>query len=68
MSEIKNEVGQLIKQARLSVGLTQKELGEKIEVAESTFSRFENGNQNLTIDTLQKIATALNKRLIIKLE
>ncbi|RIV21668.1 XRE family transcriptional regulator [Fibrisoma montanum] len=59
MEDIKKRVGQQIRDARKAKGLTLKELGEKVGVAESTFSLYESGKQNLTIETLQKIAEAL---------
>ncbi|MCX6214655.1 helix-turn-helix transcriptional regulator [Spirosoma sp.] len=59
MSEIKQAVGQLIRQTRKAKGLTQKELGEKLGVGEPTVNGYEGGKQNLTIETLQKIADAL---------
>ncbi|GAB4002187.1 hypothetical protein GCM10028807_60280 [Spirosoma daeguense] len=65
MSETTKKVGQAIKQARISQGLTQKEMGEKMGVSEATFNRYETGKQNLTIDTLQKIADALENKLNI---
>lgn len=63
--DVKQRVGSLIREARKAKGLTQKELGDMIGVAESTFSRFEKGGQNLTLDTLQRISDALGVRLLI---
>lgn len=48
-----------IKEIRRNKGLTQKQLGEKCHIAESTIRRYESGNLNPKIETLQKIATAL---------
>jgi HTH-type transcriptional regulator/antitoxin HipB len=59
MEDIKQRVGQQIREARKAKGLTQKELGEKLGVSESTVNQYESGKQNLTIDTLTKIADAL---------
>ena len=59
MSDIKQQVGQQIREARKAKGLTQKELGEKLGVGEPTVTNYEAGRQNLTIETLQKIADAL---------
>ncbi|AKD54025.1 helix-turn-helix domain-containing protein [Spirosoma radiotolerans] len=60
MADIKQKVGQQVRDARKVKGLTLKEIGEKVGVAESTFSLYESGKQNLTIETLQKIADALS--------
>lgn len=68
MTDIKVRVGQLIRETRKSKGLTQKELGERIGVAEATLSRFENGNQNLTLETLQRLSVALSVNLTVKFD
>ncbi|GAB4017104.1 helix-turn-helix domain-containing protein [Spirosoma koreense] len=59
MSGAKERVGQLIRESRKAKGLTQKELAEKLGVGEPTVTNYESGKQNLTVDTLQKIAVAL---------
>lgn len=51
--------GSRIKEIRTQKGLTQKELGRKCEIAESTIRRYELGSLNPKIETLQKIANAL---------
>ena len=45
--------------------ISQAKLAEKIGMKQSAVGRIEAGKQNLTIETLQKIAFALNKELII---
>ncbi len=59
VASIKEQVGQQIRAARKAKGLTQKELGEKLGVADSVITNYESGKQNLTIDTLQKVADVL---------
>ncbi|WP_020599874.1 helix-turn-helix domain-containing protein [Spirosoma panaciterrae] len=59
MADIKQKIGQQIREARKAKGLTQKELGEKLGVSESTVNQYESGKQNLTVDTITKIAEAL---------
>lgn len=59
MADIKVEVGERIRKARKGKGLTQKELGEKLGVADSVITNYESGKQNLTIETLQKVAQVL---------
>lgn len=51
--------GQLIKVARKSAGLTQKELGEKLGIAYQTLAQWENDLRNPKIETLNRIAAAL---------
>lgn len=55
MSEITEQVGQLIREARKAKGMTQKELAEKLGVSEAAVYRYEQG-QNFTIETLYKIS------------
>ena len=55
-----NSVGEIIKKLRIERGLTQKQLGELCEMAYSAIRRYENGRANPKIETLQKIANALN--------
>lgn len=68
MSDIKQQVAEMIKKARTAKGLTLKELGQKIGVSESTAAHYEAGRQNLTIETLTKIATALDLNFNPKFE
>jgi len=44
---------------RKSKGYTQHELAKKLGVSQVMVSRWENGEENFTIDTLAKISTAL---------
>ena len=53
-----------ITKAREAAGLTQRELAERSGVPQSTIARIERG-YNTRIDTLSKIAFALNKRVKI---
>lgn len=60
MSEISEQVGQIIRNARKAKGLTLQELGEKLGVSKATAHSYERGTQNLTIETVSKIAKALD--------
>ena len=51
--------GTRIKELRKQKGLTQKQLGELCGMYESQIRKYENGNANPKIETLQKIAFAL---------
>ncbi|ADB41295.1 helix-turn-helix domain-containing protein [Spirosoma linguale] len=62
MTDIKQITSTQIRDARKAKGLTQKELAEKLGVSESTVNQYESGKQNLTIDTLVKIANALGMK------
>lgn len=49
-----------LKEARLKSGLSQKDLAENIGVAKSTYSLYESGKREPNVDTIKKIASALN--------
>ena len=56
------------KERRLAMGMSQKELAERMGTAQSNISRFESGNYNPTVDFLQQMAASLGKTLRITLE
>ena len=51
--------GEWIKTFREEKGLTQSQLGDLCGMADSAIRRYENGRANPKIETLQKIADAL---------
>jgi transcriptional regulator with XRE-family HTH domain len=53
------KIGEKIRIIRKRKGLTQKELGERLGVSDMSVRRYENA-ENMQIDTLEKIANALN--------
>lgn len=55
-----------IMKARIETGLTQKELSEKTGISQADISRLERGTANPSIKTLQRIATALDRKLSIQ--
>ena len=60
-------ISQII-EARTSQNITQEELARRIGTQKSNISRFESGNYNPTIDFLNKICTALGKKLELTLK
>ena len=57
------KIGEKIKKARKTKGMTQEELGNIIGVQKSAIAKYENGRiVNMKRSTLQKIASALNIR------
>lgn len=68
MADIKQQVGQQIREARKAKQLTQKELGEKLGVGESAVNKYETGKVNSSVETLQKIAEVLGAKLTIALK
>lgn len=53
------EFGFRIKLYRMRAKLTQATLGEMVDISEHRISQIENGKCNLTLKTVNKIATAL---------
>ena len=53
-------VGDRIKESRKKNGLSQKELGQKLNISQQMIAQLENSSAMPKIDTLQKIADALN--------
>lgn len=52
--------GDMIRKNRIKKGLTQKQLGKLCGIADSNIRKYELGNQNPKVETLQKIAYALD--------
>lgn len=63
MKEIKGLFGKRIKELRQNLGLSQEELAERAEISSRYLSRVEMGQQFPSIDTLVKLANALNVEL-----
>lgn len=51
--------------ARAAEDLTQRELARRCGMKQSAFARLESGNANPTIETLQRVAEGLGKKLRI---
>lgn len=60
-TQFQKRVGKNIHNQRISVGMTMKELGQKIGLSESSISKYESGDiRQLNIKTLKKMAEALS--------
>jgi len=57
---------QAIIDARKNTGLTQKQLSERTGIAQADISRLENGNGNPSLNTLKRIAAAMDMTLKIE--
>lgn len=53
-------VGEKIKSLRKAIGLTQKELGDRLGISEVQVSQYERGTRNPKTEQLKRIAEALN--------
>ncbi len=58
---------QLIIERRVQKGLTQAALARRIGTKQSAIARLESGAYNPTIDFLEKVAKALDARLVVSL-
>lgn len=59
-------VGQLIYDLRTEAGLSQRELAERMGTTQSVISRLEEGGgARNRIDTLARVATALDRHLVV---
>ena len=68
MAETINHTGQMIRNARLKAGLTQKELGERMGVSVYAINKLETRKASPTVNTLERIARALGTKLILGFE
>lgn len=57
----------LLKHARESAGLTQEELARRLKTKKTAISRIENHAEDIKLSTLERVATALGKRLEVKI-
>ena len=67
MSENKDyleRIGTLVRDARQHSGLTQTQLAAQLNTSQSAVNRIEKGQQNLTLETISKIGTALDSELV----
>ena len=61
--ELQVKVGLRIRDARTRAGLSANELAQAMEVTHSFIYLVETGKQNMTLQTLQRVADALNTRI-----
>ena len=57
---------QAIIDARKTAGLTQKQLSDRTGIAQGDISRLETGNANPSLNTLKRLASAMNMTLKIE--
>jgi len=57
--DLKQRLGELVRARRRVLGLSQEELGLRIGADQAYMSRIEGGRINLTLDTIDALAKAL---------
>src|SRR3989338_6557855 len=60
------EIAYAILQLRKQLGLSKKQLAKKVGTTQSNIARIESGQQNFTIELLQRIAKAYSRNLKIE--
>jgi transcriptional regulator with XRE-family HTH domain len=60
MTKLRNSVGERIRTIRKAKGLTQQQLAELSGLDDAYIGSVERGERNFSIDTLEKVLTALN--------
>ncbi|MBI5893984.1 MAG: helix-turn-helix domain-containing protein [Deltaproteobacteria bacterium] len=63
MTEAKTLFGMRMKELRKNQGLSQEQLAEKVDISSKYVSRVEMGYSFPSLDTLEKLASALNVEL-----
>jgi len=58
--DIKHKIGQRIKELREQINMSQKDLAYAADLDRSYIASIENGQRNVSIVNIEKIATALN--------
>ena len=58
--DYRSRIGSLIRDARQQAGLTQSQLATELATSQSAVHRIEQGQQNMTLDTLAKIGRVLD--------
>jgi len=61
------KIGVLLRQLREETGMTQTEIAEKLHTNKSAISRIENHSEDVKLSTLEKFASALGKRLEVRI-
>lgn len=64
MSTDNQRIGSIIAETRIERGLTQAQLAKKLNTSQSAINRIEKGKQNLSIDTISRISTALDREIV----
>ena len=67
-NKIQKSISEQIKGLRLKENIAQRDMARKMGVIQQYVSKLETGRENYSVQTLQQIARALNKKLIIKFQ
>lgn len=59
-------IGMILKNMRLTVGLSQKKLGKKLNLADTTISSYERENSQADFDTIVQISNICGYKLFLQ--
>ena len=62
--DYKGRIGNLIRDARKHRGLTQQQLAERLATSQSAINRIEKGHQNLSLEMIARIGSALDSEIV----
>lgn len=62
------ELARLVIRHRAALGISQKELAERVGTSHSAISRLESGRHKTNVETLQRVAKALGVRFVFGFE
>jgi transcriptional regulator with XRE-family HTH domain len=63
-AQVRIHVGARISELRRKQGTSQEQLADRLDVTTQWLSRVENGHENLTLETLTRIANALSVQIV----
>lgn len=63
----RKKIAKQIRTVREKLGYTQKDLAKRLGVIQQYISKIETGMENVSIDTLRRIANALGRKLTVRL-
>lgn len=61
-------IGAVLRARRIEAGLTQAQVGERLDVGQSYINRMETGRINMTIGQLGRVSEALGATLRVRLD
>jgi HTH-type transcriptional regulator/antitoxin HipB len=62
------KIGVILREARRKSGLTQEELARRIRTTKSAISRIENHAKDIKLSTIEKVAKALGKKIVVEIK
>ena len=68
MAKVKLELSELVHDLRRLRGMSQKDLAQAMRVSQPYIAKIEDGEENLTLETIVKLLIALKTRLTLKPE